>query len=165
MAGTFFLSLRPRKLPLRLAVHHRSLEPSADPAAALEPCPALRASQAGGAAPPLPVQLLRRWPSGPVLTAVCALRRCCAVGWPAGRGRGPSLPSVSSSIKFPWLPCHVREQEEGKEEDDANYRIATGSFNLRRFFVLNPFQFVPVALVSCRRDLRSRVISFYITCL
>jgi len=72
MAGTFFLSLRPRKLPLRLAVHHRSLEPSADPAAALEPCPALRASHAGGAAPPLPVQLLRRRPSGPVLTAMRA---------------------------------------------------------------------------------------------
>ena len=105
------------------------------------------------------------WGHGWRATAVCALRRCCAVGWPAGRGRGPSLPSVSSSIKFPWLPCHVREQEEGKEEDDANYIIVTGSFNLRRFFVLNPFQFVPVALVSCRRDLRSRVISFYITCL
>ena len=74
---------------------------------------------------------------------------CVAAVPSAGRGRGPSLPSVSSSIKFPWLPCHVREQEEGKEEDDANYRIATGSFNLRCFFVLIPFQFVPVALVSC----------------
>ena len=60
---------------------------------------------------------------------------------------------------------HVMYVRHLKEEDDANYRIVTGSFNLRRFFVLIPFQFVPVALVLCRRDLRSRVTSLYVTCL
>jgi hypothetical protein len=44
-------------------------------------------------------------------------------------------------------------------------RVCHQSLNNRSLFILNPFQFVPVALVSCRRDLRSRVISFRITCL
>ena len=156
--------------------HHSTLPcPGLWPCATLSPRPCSRAQPGSHRRPCTCVQARRtawpanrcRRPSGRVRTWLCHRRRRPQ---PSRRAAdqprpSPSLSSVSSSIKFSWLPCHVREQEEGKEEDDANYRIATGSFNLRRFFVLNPFQFVPVALVSCRRDLRSRVISFYITCL
>jgi len=50
-------------------------------------------------------------------------------------------------------------------KDDHIYSYATGSLNLRGVFVLIPFEFVLVALVSCRRDLRSSAVSFHITCL
>ena len=58
-----------------------------------------------------------------------------------------------------------QEEDEREVEDDGIYEIATVSFNPRRLIVLAPFQIIPVALDSCHRDLCSRAISFYITCL
>ena len=78
--------------------------------------------------------------------------------------RGPLRRAVPCRRCLPWLPCHIHEYEESKEDDDANYRIAIGSFIPRRLIVLALFQFVPVALVSYHGDLRSSAISFHVTC-
>ena len=163
MARTFFLSLRPRKLPLQSAVHHRSLgrAPRASRTAAHRARVRLLAVEQG-----------HRRPSGPVLTTVTSRawltrrrrwlqRRCCIAGWPVAPAE--ALPPLREHhSRLPWRSVRTGIPE---VEDDLIYDFAIMLFILRSLIVLTLFQFVPVALVSCRRDLRSRVISFYIICL
>ena len=91
---------------------------------------------------------------------------CPTAGWPF-----PAFPSLHGSSSQPTHHgCHtyarMRLTGRRREGRRCNYlRVCHQSLNNRSLFVLIPFQFIPVALVSCHRDLCSRVISFHITCL
>ena len=61
--------------------------------------------------------------------------------------------------------CSVRSVGDDDLRLKMRYlRVRHRSLNKRSLFVLILFLFIPVALVSCRRDLRSRAISFHVTC-
>ena len=91
---------------------------------------------------------------------------CPTAGWPF-----PAFPSLHGSSSQPTHHgCHtyarMRLTGRRREGRRCNYlRVCHQSLNNRSLFVLIPFQFILVALVSCRGDLRSSAISFHITCL
>ena len=83
------------------------------------------------------------------------------------RGQGhPQLPPPWATAASYGHRCSVRSVGDDDPRLKMRYlRVRHRLLNNRSLFILIPFQFVLVALVSCRRDLRSRVISFHITCL
>ena len=110
-------------------------------------------------------------PSLPVAIAAAAalpspaLRRRRSANRPRGQGR-PRLPPPQATVASYGHRCSVRSVGDDDPRLKMRYlRVRHRSLNNRSLFVLIPFQFIPVVLVSCRRDLCSRVISFHITCL
>ena len=94
-----------------------------------------------------------------------ALRRHRSASGPHGQGR-PRLPPPWATVASYGHRCSVRSVGDDDPRLKMRYLwVRHRSLNNRSLFILIPFQFVPVALVSCCRDLRSRVISFHITCL
>ena len=94
-----------------------------------------------------------------------ALRRRRSASRPRGQGR-PRLPPPQATVASYGHRCSVRSVGDDDPRLKMRYlRVRHRSLNNRSLFVLIPFQFILVALVSCRRDLCSRVISFHITCL
>ena len=94
-----------------------------------------------------------------------ALRRGQLASRPRGQGR-PRLPPPWATAASYGHRCSVRSVGDDYPRLKMRYlRVCHRSLNNRSLFILTPFQFVSVALVSCRGDLRSRVISFHITCL
>ena len=94
-----------------------------------------------------------------------ALRRRRSASRPRGQGR-PRLPPPRATAASYGHRCSVRSVGDDDPRLKMRYlRVRHRSLNNRSLFVLIPFQFIPVALVLCHRDLCSRVISFHITCL
>ena len=93
------------------------------------------------------------------------LRRRRSASRPHGQGR-PRLPPPRATAASYAHRCSVHSIGDDDPRLKMRYlRVRHRSLNNRSLFILIPYQFVLVALVSCRRDLRSRVISFHITCL
>ena len=81
------------------------------------------------------------------------------------RGQGPPrLPPPRATAASYGHRCSVRSVGDDDPRLKMRYlRVRHRSLNNHSLFILIPFQFVSVALVSCHRDLHSRVISFHIT--
>ena len=93
-----------------------------------------------------------------------ALRRRRLASRPCSQGR-PWLPPLRATAASYGHRCSVRSVGDDDPRLKMRYlRVRHRSLNNRSLFVLIPFQFILVALVSCPRDLCSRVISFHITC-
>ena len=110
-------------------------------------------------------------PSLAVAVAVAAalpspmLRHRRSASRPRSQGH-PRLPPLRATAASYGHRCSARSVGDDDPRLKMGYlRVRHRSLNNSSLFVLIPFQFIPVALVLCRRDLCSRVISFYITCL
>ena len=92
-----------------------------------------------------------------------ALCRHQSASRPRGQGR-PRLPPPRAIAASYVHRCSIRSVGDDDPRLKMRYlRVRHRSLNNRSLFVLIPFQFIPVALVLCHRDLCSRVISFHIT--